>query len=326
MRFDVRAWGQLFTCVGLLAWPVSTLAEDANAEGSGGARWVPAFSFFSGAQIRGYEGGISSPRDDPPGVPDQGDVTSVFAFVGFSAEIASPKLGRRGPRLFAHVDSALSFDTEAAVAGEGSPGPIEYPDTGGGAVLTNSPETGLNGQGTSLDSEAKPLVVSAGAGLAFEFEALGRTLRLKPSIEWLWQETSVSTELGNVVSTQLQGGSPNCDQDVAPCATVFFGASKTKAFHSLGPGLEIEMDAGRVGPVMFALYASGQAYRVLGDGEIDISASAPLDIPAGFNPSGTPPGSLPPGVEDPVRLDSTFELDPWQYRFGVGLRFRWLPE
>ena len=139
MRSDVRAWGQLFACVGLLAWPVSALAEDANVEAFGGARWVPAFSFFSGAQIRGYEGSISSPRDDPPGVPDQGDATSVFTFVGFSAEIASPRLGPQGPRLFAHVDSALSFDTQRAVAGEGSPGPIEYPDNGGGDILRSSP-------------------------------------------------------------------------------------------------------------------------------------------------------------------------------------------
>lgn len=316
----------------LLVCPGAGLAETAQARASDAARWVPAFSFFSGAQIREYEGSVAQFDLDDPVAPDEGSASAVFAFVGFSAEVSSPKLaGERGPRIFAHVDASLSFDSNRAVAGEGSPGPIEYPVNGAGNPLANSPEVGMLGRGTSLRAQAEPLVVSAGAGFAFEFETLGRKLRLKPSVEWLWQETTTSAALGQVISTQVAFGSPFCSQTTIngvpggpqPCAGAFFGSSETKAFHSLGPGFEVEMDAARVGPIVLALYASGQAYRLLGNREINVTASGFLEIPEGFNP---PSGELPAGVENPVTMRSTFELDPWHYRFGVGLRFRWLPE
>ena len=335
MGFDEKSWGRACVCVLIVVCAGGAPADDSAPGDSKHTRWVPAFSFFSGAQIRTYEGSVTDPKDVEPGVGVQGTERAVFAYVGASAEISSPKLlGARGPRVFVHVDSSLSFDSDRPIAGEGSPGPIEYPTTPSGLMVTTSPITGMLGQGSSLHAESKPLVVSAGTGLSFEFKALGRTLRLKPSVEWLWQETSVKTAAGYLVSTLEVNGTPLCSLDVIrnttdsprPCATAFFGSSKTKAFHSLGPGLEIELDTGRVGPVAFALYASGQAYRVLGNREFNLDASAPLEIPAGFNPSGTPPGSLPPDAQDPVSISSTFEVDPWQYRFGVGLRFRWLPE
>ena len=294
---------------------------------------------------------MRGPREEVLGTFLSGNERAVFAFVGMSLELSSPKLfTANGPRIFGHVDSALSFDSDRPIAGEGNPGPITYPTTPSGTPLDLAPVSGMLGQGTSLHSEAKPLVLSAGAGLSFEFEALGRTLRLKPSVEYLWQETSVTAEAGYLVSTQVVNGADLCSRAAndrlppdfppgpEPCASAFLSASRTKAFHSLGPGLEIEMDAGRMGPVTFALYASGQAYRMLGSAEIDLDLSESLDIPAGFNPvyaGGCPQtgscaivssGSLPAGTQDPVSLSGTVELEPWHYRFGVGLRFRWLPK
>jgi len=314
----------------------AAFAEGASRAKTADDRWVPAFSFYSGAQVRNQEGRVSGPLQVEVGVPERGDELAVFAFTGMSLELSTPKLfSASGPRFFAHVDASLSFDSDRPIAGEGNPGPIEYPVNTAGQTLELAPVTGMLGQGTSLHSEAKPLVLSAGAGLSFEFKALGRTLRIKPSLEYMWQETQASVEVGYLVSTQVVTGSSVCSRVAVPqvppgvaqpCASAFLSTSKTKAFHSLGPGIEIEMDTGRVGPVMLALYASGQAYRLLGDGEIDLNASEPLFLPDGFNPLGTPPGSLPAGVQDPVDVMGSVDLDPWHYRFGVGLRFRWLPK
>ena len=82
-----------------------------------------------------------------------------------------------------------------------------------------------------------------------------------------------------------------------------------KGYHSLGPGLELELDAGRAGPLMASVYTSGQAYHVLGDREFNVLGVGEFDVGGGS-----------------VEQLSTYELDPWQYRFAVGLRFRWMPE
>ena len=42
---------------------------------------------------------------------------------------------------------------------------------------------------------------------------------------------------------------------------------------SIGGGIELEMDTLRAGPFMIALFANGQAYRLLGDSDIRLFAS-----------------------------------------------------
>ena len=81
-------------------------------------------------------------------------------------------------------------------------------------------------------------------------------------------------------------------------------ASKTQAFHSIGPSIEIAMDAARVGPLMLALYVGGSANRYLGDRGVELSSTNEYD--------------------ETVRW--TFEHDRWGFRLGTGLRFRWMPD
>ena len=47
-------------------------------------------------------------------------------------------------------------------------------------------------------------------------------------------------------------------------------------------------------------------------------------LPQAFTSIATP--RPPETTSGSISQLSTYELDPWQYRFAVGLRFRWMPE
>jgi hypothetical protein len=74
-------------------------------------------------------------------------------------------------------------------------------------------------------------------------------------------------------------------------------------FWGVGPGLEIEMDAARTGPMVFSLYTSGAAYRMLGD--LDLTFSGTNE----FGETGF----------------WSYEMDEWAFRAGVGVRVRVAP-
>jgi hypothetical protein len=124
----------------------------------------------------------------------------------------------------------------------------------------------------------------------------------------MWHETQVTGQVGVVESLDPppagSAGAATC-----PCRSASGRASKTQSWHSLGAGLELELDTARAGPFMMTLYASGQAYAVLGDRKLEIRESFPWDDASGA-----------------LDFESDYEAEPWRYRLGVGLRFRWLPE
>ena len=282
--------------------PITAVAQDGDAEAHEDSRWTPALSAFSGLQIQDRKARIESAER---GVVE-GDSTAVFGFVGFSAELATPALsGAAGrPRLFVHADASYSFDSEEAVANEGSPGPLE--ERGPPSNPNQPPPVGaVTGQGSSVKVEAQPLVISAGVGFAFSLEAWQRAFRIKPSLEWLWQEDQVTGQMG-VAESIADPGNP---QGQCPCRKVLVESSRSHGFHSIGPGLEIEMDAARAGPMMLSLYASGQAHHVLGDRTVELTGT----------------GTFDDGSRD-VSFVSSYEHEPWRFRAGVGLRFRWVPE
>jgi hypothetical protein len=234
------------------------------------------------------------------------DAIAVFAAVGLSGELSSPALGALPgqPSFFAHGDVSVSFDSTEFVASEGAPGTITPPDV----PIPNPPVPAFKGQGSRTGVEAQPLVLSAGVGLAFGLQVWERQLRIKPSVEWMWHETQVTGQVGVVESLDPppagSAGAATC-----PCRSASGRASKTQSWHSLGAGLELELDTARAGPFMMTLYASGQAYAVLGDRKLEIRESFPWDDASGA-----------------LDFESDYEAEPWRYRLGVGLRFRWLPE
>ena len=145
---------------------------------------------------------------------------------------------------------------------------------------------------------------NAGLGTALEFAVGERTLRLRPSVEYRFDELGYRLRLSDAESLVLDG---NC-----PCGIAQLSTREQQSFHLLGPGLELEMDAARAGPLMLTLFASFRGYRVLSE------RKERLRLSGVYTPSI-------PGAE-PLTAEAKFDREPWTFQGGVGLRFRWLPE
>ena len=299
-------WAPLALCSAILVGGSALAAEDPLEELRGDERWLPGLSFFGGVITQGSEASVDSTARGF----HEGDALAVFAHVGLSAELMTPALASRlgAPRLFVHGDIGLSFDAEESIANEGDPGSIRIPvidNNSDGTPDGEPPVAGIVGRGSATKAETQPAVYSAGAGVAFTFDAWGRPLRLKPSLEWLYQETTIT---GLVGDAEAIDGGQQC-----PCRTALVGARRTEGFHSLGVGLEVELDAARAGPSMLSVFLAGQGYRVLGGRSVELAASGSYT-----EPTGPPVQSL--------STDSSYDLDPWNFRLIFGLRLRWHPE
>jgi hypothetical protein len=255
--------------------------------------------------------------------------------VGASVEVMTPGLqGLPGrPRLFAHGGASLAFAFDRDVAKEGVPngvGTIEPPSnpslnpplppgSEGVLLFPQNPlvsEAAIIGQGSKTSGEVNTLIASAGVGVAFTVDALERRLRIRPSIEWMRQEIDVTGRVVRVyrADTGLNiAGLPQVNSVML--APIDMDAEKARHFYGLGPGLEVEMDAARAGPLMLSLFASGQAYRMLGDTEVQMRASQDVEADGTYVLT-----------DQTVEAEWSFHVHDWAYRGGVGLRFRWLPE
>jgi hypothetical protein len=311
------------------AWLVAgvLLAAPVHAARDESEMWVPALAFYSGVVGQKAEGSITSgPVLGPalPGAnraelrpPTSGDDLMMTPFTTASIEVMTPALvsGFGRPRVFVHGDAGPSFAFTRVLAREETPGaactfadpiPAECATTALNPILRITPrESNILGQGSQLTAEVRPWLFSAGAGVAFTVPVGERRLRIKPSIEYMRQEVEVTGSVFRAVATGPTVAFPA--NPPLPTIPGFRGAVLTATtsedFHGVGPGLEIEMDTRRAGPFLLALFISGQAYRFLGDGEIRMSASNEFGETA----------------------DWTYQQNPWAYRGGVGMRFRFVP-
>ena len=122
-----------------------------------------------------------------------------------------------------------------------------------------------------------------------------------------------------------------------------FDVSSSKVYHGIGPGLELELDTGRLGGFEVSLYGGLRAYRFMGD--LDLDARAQNEPDARNYTTGNPiTGPYGPGsnvemnnvnyerncvVGDPTQCeyaDFHFEKERWAYTGHLGIRFRWSPE
>jgi hypothetical protein len=293
-------------------------------------RWVPSFSLFSGVLVQNADGEVASSRiqgecvpttipSDPahceqqirptappptyeplPLVTINGDDLMVTPFVGGSLELMTPGvtslLGR--PRLFVHGDAAVSFSATRDVAKEGVPD--EFAAAEG---LDYTAEASILGQGSATSAQVMPLVVSAGAGVAFTLDAWERRIRIKPSVEYVREEIEVEGIVHRAVQTR-NTPLPRPENFPDGFRLIELSGREKQVFHGIGPGLEVEMDTLRAGPFMLAVYLAGNAYRFLGDLEVELSDTNEYGESA----------------------DWRFEKNEWAFRGFVGLRFRWVPE
>jgi hypothetical protein len=252
----------------------------------------------------------------PPVLPAEGSTTFLTPVMGASLELMTPGVdGLAGrPRLFAHAGAGVAFSFDRNVAKEGIPDDIVFP-----ADAPRVSEVEIKGVGSRTSGQVQPLVVSAGLGTAFTLDTLERRLRIKPSIEWMRQQIEVSGRLVRVFRKDTgRGGSSAMDS--RPAASFFLQepidieASETQAFQGVGPGLEVEMDAARAGPVVLSLFVSGQAYYMLGNRDVKVTGSDEITDPA-----------LVPTTQT-VSADFSYSIHQWSYQGGLGIRFRWVPE
>jgi hypothetical protein len=241
------------------------------------------------------------------GPNDDGADTSVAPLVGLSLELMTPRLTDEWlrPRFFLHGDGAASFGFERNAAGVEAPKEFALPQ----GIFINNPqdvrqrldELAIVGQGTRTRLQVKRAVWSAGTGVAFSFDWLGRRMRIKPSLEYLHQEM----DLIGVAHRAIKLEDPFVSvTDLSSFRLISLTQQEQRSYDGIGPGLEIEADAARLGPFMSSVYANGRGYKLLGDLKTELSATNEFGETASW----------------------TFEPDSWVWRAGVGIRFRWLPE
>lgn len=291
-------------------------------------RWVPAFAIYSGALVQTFDGALeSSPvfdllnlssglncgnRNAFGGVllenllacPASGDGRFVDPFVGGSLELMTPGLtslpGR--PRFFVRGGAAADFGFERSIAKTGNLSDFED--------STGASERAIEGQGAVTSAQVEPLLIQAGAGVAFTVDVGDRRFRIKPSVEYLREEIHVSGELQRAVCFAIGPSPGTCGaQSIDDFRLIEFGDDDKRYYHGLGPGLEIEADAARAGPFMMTVFIAGKAYYFMGDRTVHLEDSQ--DFFGGV-------------VSESASWD--FERKRWAYEGGVGVRFRWLPE
>jgi hypothetical protein len=283
MRFIVN--GITASCIVLLSSAAS--AEPPAVDES--QKWVPSLAVTSGILVESARGEVAS-TVRPSAIGSQ---SLISPWLGGSLELMTPAwepLGGR-TRFFVHGDLAANFGSERDLAKEGAPAEFLAPNFPG---ITN--DALVQGQGSVTHAQPTGLMVSAGAGLSITIDTEWRRIRIKPSFEYLLE----GIEVGGLVHRATIE-----DPSVPIFNFIVISGNQNEYFHGLGPGLEIEADVARTGPLLVALLASGSVYRIIGDRDVEFSSTDPT------------------GAESATWR---YRKDAWSYRAHVGLRFRWVPD
>ncbi|MGH7337539.1 MAG: hypothetical protein ACREI7_08175, partial [Myxococcota bacterium] len=199
--------------------------------------------------------------------------------------------------LFARGDLAIAFGFERKISGEVQPGPFERP-----AFLQPNaviPEITISGQGSRLFAQVDQLVFSGGIGVAFTSTFFGRTMRVKPSFEYLRERLEIKGAVHRAVA--LIENSRSLEQDFR---FIVLSDQTTETYHGFGAGLELEVDALRAGPFQTAVFVNARGYRFAGSLETTLHDTNEFGETASWR----------------------FAKEPWAWRAGAGIRFRWAPE
>jgi hypothetical protein len=231
-------------------------------------------------------------------------------------------------RFFVSGEMVANFATSRNIASEGDPSGVKPPDLKNS--LNEFPAKAFLGVGSRTTSQLQTLSWGADVGLVFPFRFQGRELRFKPSFGWVRFGMDVD---GLVLAAVKDDLLPGTEVELVPgvftpCQSsqcygsnareVNLAAEDSLMLNAIGPGVELEMDAGRFGSIGASVYLGAHFYRVLGDRDVNLSADS------GFI-GLAPPLGVPDGVRpDSYAADWKFKMDPWLYRVGLGIRFHWL--
>jgi len=285
--------------------------------------WTPGVALWGGMLFSEIDSSLATSDVLGPGVdvgtPSQpiqpsesGRDLQPVPFVGTSLELMSPPLDegmRARPRFFVHADFSLNFAQEDDIARTDDAGPqISIPQSLIEGNVTRIAADVLLGQGTRASVEIEPLSYGAGVGAAFEVQLFDQIIRIKPSIEYFSYEVQASGIVSRAVATVSNLREPD---DISDFRHILFESRRSKRFHGLGPGIEIETDAARVGSLVTSVFLSARAYSMFGNLEIRDNV---------FNTSDPDPLAQ----QENARFET--EIDRWLYRGSVGVRLRWAPK
>jgi hypothetical protein len=303
------------------AGPTVAQVNDFDVEG-----WTPGVALWGGMLFNEIDASLATGDVLGPGVdigmptqpiqpPGSGEDLEPVPFIGTSIELMSPPLveaSKARPRLFMHADFSLNFAQEDDITREANAGPqLSIPQALVDRGATQLPASVLLGQGTRASAKIEPLSYGAGLGAAFEVQIFDQIIRIKPSIEYFSFEVEASGIVSRGVATVAVVPGGRDPDDISDFRHILLESRRSKRFHGLGPGIEIETDAARVGSLVTSVFLSARAYSMLGNLEIRENV---------FNTSDPDPLAQ----QENARFET--EIDRWLYRGSVGVRLRWAPK
>jgi len=322
MRIRVKRASDALKVVALaLSVPWQAAAEAVAADEAD--RWVPALTFDAGFVLQDVEASIESGDVLGPGFPNpflpsqqpirpaaSGDTLMFTPDVRVGLDLLTPRVTSDwwAPRFFVRASVGGALGPSYDVAKEGAIGKLS---AGENIVTLTSDE--VDGQGSRIRARLQSPVVRAGAGLGFTVDALGRRFRVRTSVEYLREVIEVEGAVRRAVCNVRNNASPatkcgaqgsNRGGGVDDFRVINLRRSESQDFHGIGPGLEVETDVGRAGPIVPSIHIGAQAFRFLGNRKVSFSTSNEYGETA----------------------SASFEKDAWAYGVGVGLRLRWLPK
>jgi len=290
-------------------------AEDANTSAEP-SQWSIAIGIPIGLEIQDVDadsetGFIGSPSriwDDFGRLAllrpsSSGDSRVTGATFGGELEIMSPRIvdtiGR--PRLFVRSALEMNLSSDTIPTAEGGIGPIRLPLDASGNPPAAFPASSVLGQGSKGLYKVGRAQVRVGAGVAFGFVFMDRRIRIKPSIEYISRKATMRGSVNRVIALP---GAPLFLTSLDQARIEEVRTSAKRTFHGLGPGLELEVETGQLGPLVVSLFSGFRAYRFLGTHKEQLNGQTSAGERVTFN----------------------FEIDDWLYRADTGIRFRWQPE
>jgi hypothetical protein len=301
------------------------------------ANWAGDQTSF---QLRGAGPGV--PETLRPA--QAGDDRAVTPFVGGNLELMTPALLSH-VRLFAAAELLPMFGPERQLAQDGEPSRIRGPDIGAvlavdedefhftnGAQGTNSgprpqilffSDVSANGQGMRTRAQVDKWAYGLKAGASFAFEFRGHEVRVKPSLGWLHYKVSLKgyllhpkcapfgqqTICTNTYFTPENPGEPGTLNTAGFLREATLSDRDSGVFDAVGPGVDLEMQTGRLGPVGTALFIGIHAYYQPGDRDISVTTSRSFNDQLG---------------NDTYIATWRTRVAPWVYRGALGVRFQWL--
>ena len=289
----------------LLAASPAAAADPASGAGGDFDRWIPSLALTFGFTTQKHEGTVDSCRllvgcvgpIGPRRGFDSGENNFTTQQVGGTVELQTPQLlpYEWSPRIFIGGEILNVSAQKRPLAREGNPSSLG--DDGGD---DDFPGDAILGQGSSTTSDADTVLYGASMGVSIPVQIGDWRISLKPSARYLNQELLFRGVVLNAERQGLLGNRP-------PTQTIEIRANDSLDVHALGPGLEIEIDAARVGSIAASVFISGGAYKVLSDRKVSFSETVRDNLETGT-----------------FRGFFTAEIDPWIYRANLGFRVKWL--